>query len=166
MYLGDAIFTFKVYLAANKVSFIPRDVHRYVINPKSIMKNEEGIHLKKVINDYLSLIINFKMLIDEISINQVKNSNLIISNINYKSTVSIYFMFLKIVKSNLSISDVNRIISVLEKIKAYPYSNFIGRDYNSLKFKISNSIFVKKYVFFIALYPLRILYKLNLIKLN
>ncbi|NMH88172.1 glycosyltransferase [Flavivirga algicola] len=165
-FMEDAIFTFNIFLGANRTMFLPIDAHRYVKTNESIMNNNNDEHLLKVIEDYISLVFRFDSLANEITKNEVLNASEIVKSIKYKSTVSIYFMFFKIIKSKISIREINSILTRLKRINIYPLKGFIGDQYFHKKFKISAFIFNHKYIFYIFLYPLRLLYKYKLINLN
>ncbi|GAA3606622.1 glycosyltransferase [Flavivirga amylovorans] len=165
-FMEDAIFTFNIFLKANRTMFLPIDVHRYVKTNDSIMNNNKQEHLLKVIEDYIALVYRFNSLANEILENNISNASEIVKNIKYKSTVSIYFMFFKIIKSKMSIQEINKILTRLKKINIYPLKGFIGEQYFHKKFKITAFIFNHKYIFYIFLYPLRLLYKFKLVNLD
>ncbi|WOD43420.1 glycosyltransferase [Hwangdonia lutea] len=164
-FMEDAVFSIKIFLEANRIMFLPITIHRYVKSPHSIMNNEDQKHLKKVVADYISLAYRFNTLINEISKKEIKNTDAIIKNIKFKSTVSIYFMFFKLIRLNISIPKIYKILRDLEKINVYPLTNFIGEVYNHPKIKVTAYVFNHKYLFFLCLYPLRIMHSLKLIKL-
>ncbi|MCF7569078.1 glycosyltransferase [Sabulilitoribacter arenilitoris] len=164
-FMEDAIFTFNIFLKAKRSMFLPIDAHRYVTTENSIMNNNKQEHLLKVIEDYISLVFRFNSLSVEVTKNNVVNTSNIVDSINYKSTVSIYFMFFKLIKSKKTIKEINEILKQFKKIDMYPLKNFIGEQYFHKKFKITIFIFNHKYIFYILLYPLRILHKFKLINL-
>lgn len=164
-FMEDAIFTFNIFLEANRTMFLPITIHRYVKSPNSIMNNDDQEHLKKIINDYISLVFRFDALATEISKKNIKNSNAIVKNIKFKSTASIYFMFFKFIRSKISIPQVHSILRDFERINIYPLTNFIGDVYSHPKIKITAFIFNRKYLFYALLYPLRMLHRFKLIKL-
>ncbi len=165
-FMEDAIFTFNIFLKAKRTLFLPIDAHRYVKTSDSIMNNNKQEHLLKVIEDYISLVYRFNTLTNEITRNNVINAIEIVKSIKYKSTVSIYFMFFKIIKSKMPIKEINKILNKLRKINMYPLKGFIGEQYFHKKFRITAFIFNHKYIFYVFLYPLRLLYKFKLINLN
>ena len=164
-FMEDAIFTFSIFLEAKRTMFLPITIHRYVKSPNSIMNNEDQEHLKKVIEDYISLVFRFDALVNEVSKKGIKNSDAIIKNIKFKSTASIYFMFFKFIRSKISIPKIHKILTDFENINMYPLTNFIGEVYSHRKIKITAFIFNHKYLFYVLLYPFRILHKFKLIKL-
>ncbi|TGV01588.1 glycosyltransferase [Flavivirga rizhaonensis] len=165
-FMEDAIFTFNIFLKAKRTMFLQIDAHRYVKTNDSIMNNNKQEHLLKVIEDYISLVFRFDTLANRIEADHVLNAQEIVKSIKYKSTVSIYFMFFKIIKSKMSIKDINKILNRLKKINMYPLKGFIGEQYFHKKFKLTAFIFNHKYIFYIFLYPLRLLYKFKLINLD
>ncbi|WP_303317747.1 glycosyltransferase [Flavivirga abyssicola] len=164
-FFEDVVFTFNIFLRSKRAAFLPIDAHRYVENHTSITNKDTQEHLKKIIEDYTSLVYSLNVLISEISKENDSNVITIIKNIEFKRSVIIYFMFYKIIKADISIKKTNDILKGFNKLKAYPLNNFIGDQYSQRKFKITAFIFNNKYLFFILLYPLRLLYKLRLIKL-
>ncbi len=164
-FMEDAIFTIKIFLEANRTMFLPIAIHRYVKSPNSIMNNEDQTHIKKVVADYVSLAYRFDTLINEIAKKEIKDADAIIKNIKFKGTVSIYFMFFKLIRLKISIPKIHEILRDLEKINVYPLTNFIGDVYNHRKIKITAFVFNHKYLFYLFLYPLRAMHKLKLIKL-
>lgn len=164
-FMEDAIFTLNIFLEANRVMFLPIAIHRYVKSPNSIMNNESEKHLEKVIADSISLVFRFDTLINQISKKEIKNSDIIINHIKFKSATSIYFMFFKLIKSKISISKIHKILRDFESIKIYPLANFIDVAHSPKKVKISAFVFNNKFLFYLLLYPLRFLNRFKIIKL-
>ncbi|GAA3641100.1 glycosyltransferase family 2 protein [Flavivirga jejuensis] len=164
-FFEDVVFTFNIFLRSKRAAFLPIDAHRYVETQTSITNNDNPEHLKKIIEDYTSLIYSLNVLIEEVLKENDSNASTIIKNIEFKRSVNIYFMFYKIIKSNISVKRINDLLKAFNKINVYPLNNFIGDQYFHRKFKITVFIFNHKYLFFLLLYPLRFFYKLGLIKL-
>ncbi|MCL6294933.1 glycosyltransferase [Jejuia spongiicola] len=164
-YMEDGPFTFSLFLQAKTVISLPLDVHRYVKVSNSIMNNDSLEHLKKMIEDYVYLIHKFNSIIVELSKKKDPKLLKVINNVKYRSQVNVYFMFYKLIKSNVSIYAINNILNNFKKIEAYPLTDFIGEEYSKRKFVITSNVFNSKFLFFILLYPLRYLYRLNIIKL-
>ena len=164
-FFEDVVFTYYIFLHAERLLYLPIDAHRYVKVLESITNNDNQTHLKKVIEDYTSLIYRMNQLIIEISNNNESSYNVIANNIKFKRSVNIYFMFYKMIRSNISIRNINKILRGFKVIDAYPLTNFIGDQYHQRKFKISVYVFNNKYLFYLLLYPLRLLNKYKLIKL-
>ncbi|WP_203258638.1 glycosyltransferase [Hyunsoonleella ulvae] len=165
-FMEDAVFTFNIFLEADKTMFLPVDAHRYVKTHDSIMNNNDKNHLVKVIDDYISLVMRFNDLSNQVKAKQYSNANEITKSIKYKSVVSVYFMFFKILKSRLSVFRIHKMLSELKKIGVYPLKGFIGEQYNHKKFKLTAFVFNHKYLFYLSLYPIRVLYRLKLINLD
>ncbi|MCL6294932.1 glycosyltransferase [Jejuia spongiicola] len=164
-FMEDAIFSFKIFMEAKRALFYPMDVHRYVKTPDSIMNNETQEHLLKLIEDYISLIFRFDLLIEEISKKNATGTDRIIKKIKFKSEESIFLMFFKIIKSKISIKKIDRILINLKAIDMYPLTSSIREVYTHKKIAIMSFIFNQKYLFYFLLYPFRILYRFKLIKL-
>lgn len=164
-FFEDVVFTYNIFLHSERSLYLPIDVHRYVTVSQSITNNDNQTHLKKIIEDYISLIHRMNQLIIEISNKTEPSYNKIVDNIKFKRSVNIYFMFYKMIRSDISIRKVNKILKDFKTIEVYPLTNFIGDQYYQRKFKISVYVFNNKYLFYLLLYPLRLLNRLKLIKL-
>ncbi|OEK08597.1 hypothetical protein A8C32_03870 [Flavivirga aquatica] len=165
-FLEDVIFTFRILMNAKRFAFLPIDVHRYVKNPNSIMNNESQPHLRKLIAGYVSLVHRLNNLTNDVL--EIKDSEYlkIIENIKYTSSLNTYFMFYKLIRSDISIKNINKILNNLNKINAYPFKRkSIAEVYSHYKVKISAIIFNNRWLFYVLLYPIRLLYKKQLIRL-
>lgn len=164
-FFEDVVFTYNIFLHAERSLYLPIDAHRYVKVLESITNNVSQNHLNKVIQDYISLVYRMNNLITEIPIKVSEKHLEIVDNIKFKRSVIIYFMFYKMIRSNMPIKRIDTLLKGFEKIEAYPLSNFIGDQYYQKKFKISVYIFNNKYLFYLFLYPIRLLNRFSLIKL-
>ncbi|GGD10388.1 glycosyltransferase family 2 protein [Hyunsoonleella pacifica] len=164
-YLEDGPFTFRLFLQIKRMAFLPIDGYRYVKTPNSIMNKESRRHIIKLIDDYKYLIDNFNTLKKDLLIRKDIDYSGFIKKIQFWSDVNVYMLFYRFIKVNLPVSKINKILNHFEKIKAYPLKFFVGEENNSFKHKLITSLFNNKYLFYISLYPLRLLYKLRIIKL-
>ena len=73
---------------------------------------------------------------------------------------------LKIMKAPIHLKNINIILNNLKKIGAYPYNRKqVTEEYSHIKIKVIAFIFNNRLIFYTLLYPLRVLYKMKLIKL-
>ncbi|MDD7887618.1 glycosyltransferase [Flavivirga sp. 57AJ16] len=164
-FLEDVIFTFKVLHGAKRFAFLPITIHRYFQNPNSTMQNETYPHLSKLIDGYLSLILRLDNLKKDISNNKTQKENNAIENIQYLSNSNTFYLFFKFTKSNFSIKKIDNILAQLIKIGAYPFNReLITKEYTHYKIKTAAYIFNNRILFYFLLYPIRLLYKMGLIK--
>ncbi|MCF7560038.1 glycosyltransferase [Sabulilitoribacter multivorans] len=165
-FMEDIVFTFRILTDAKRFLFLPIDAHRYVKNPDSIMNNESQKHLTKLIEGYISMIFRLHALAEEFKSKKQNDIQKVIHKIKYTSNLNTFFMFFKIIRSNISIKNINIILNKLKKIGAYPYNRRqVTEEYSHIKIKVIAFIFNNKFVFYTLLYPLRVLYKMKLIKL-
>jgi glycosyltransferase involved in cell wall biosynthesis len=165
-FMEDIVFTFRILTDAKRFMFLPIDAHRYYKNPNSIMNNESQKHLTKLIEGYISMVFRLNALADEFKTKQDKHIDKVIKKIKYTSNLNTFFMFFKIIRSNISIKNINTILTKLKTINAYPYNRkWVTEEYSHIKIKAIALIFNNKFLFFTLLYPLRFLYKMKLIKL-
>jgi glycosyltransferase involved in cell wall biosynthesis len=165
-FMEDIVFTFRILTDAKRFMFLPIDAHRYVKNPDSIMNNESQKHLTKLIEGYISMIFRLNALADDFKTKKHNQIEKVINKVKYTSNLNTFFMFFKIIRSNISIKNINVILNNLKSINAYPYNRkLVTEQYSHIKIKAIAIIFNNRFLFFTLLYPLRFLYKMKLIKL-
>ncbi len=165
-FMEDIVFTFRILTDAKRFSFLPIDAHRYVKNPDSIMNNESQKHLIKLIDGYISMVFRLHKLANKFRTKKHKDIEKVISKIKYTANLNTFFMFFKIIRSNISIKNINIILNKLKTINAYPYNrSLVIEEYSHIKIKVIALIFNNKFLFLTLIYPLRLLYKMKLIKL-
>lgn len=162
--LGDGPFTLRLIHLAKKMLYLPIDIHRYVKVPSSIMNNNNQSHLVKMIENYMVILDRYNLLVKDVSEKNDNNLEGVINKVKHWRDVNVYVMFYTLIKSNISIKEINEILERLKAIDAYPIKYFIGKRYSSLKHRALIYIFNHKLVFFGILYPSRLFYKLNFIR--
>jgi glycosyltransferase involved in cell wall biosynthesis len=164
-WMEDAIFTLTSFLKATKVCHLPIDAHRYVITPGSAMTSKEPNHYKKVIFDKVNAIKYFGLTIKQLRNNISVNNEVCLKRLIEKQQIMLFFMMLRILQSNLKISEVKSLIKEMKDIGVYPmtsitgfesdrfYPIFFSRIFNYesvyiLTFLIMNPLFRLKYMIF------------------
>ena len=164
VFLEDAIFTINVLKSAKRFAHIPLDAHRYITSPSSTMRSKNQKHLDKLIMSYVELILKLNEMITKTSSASEVCNPKFVENIKYRSNANVLYMFFKIVSSNHTIKDINKIISKLKFIDAYPMdTKLINEEFSHPKIKLAIYIFNHKYLFQVLLYPLRFLERKNII---
>ncbi|MEW4925029.1 glycosyltransferase [Algibacter sp. 2305UL17-15] len=149
--LEDGPFTFNVFLHAKRVMHLPLDIHRYVKAPDSIMKNQSEAHIASMIDSYLDIIRRYEFLSKKAS--QIKDSRIdkVMKTAKYWGDLNTYVLIRKLIKLKTSKHQIKYLITELEHTNAYPLSNFIGREFSSLKHKLIVFVFNHKGLLFIAM---------------
>lgn len=164
VFLEDAIFTIKVLLNAKRFAHIPLDAHRYITSPSSTMRNKNKKHINKLVKSYVKLILNLNQIITKINNLPEIYSTKFVENIKYRSSANTMYMFFKIVSSNYTINDINKVINKLKLVNAYPMdTNLLNKEFSHPKIRLAIYIFNHKYLLYILLYPLRLLERKGII---
>ncbi|GAA4882507.1 hypothetical protein GCM10023311_00720 [Flaviramulus aquimarinus] len=164
--MSDTPFTFQLFIAIERFVFLSNVIHRYVQVPTSGSNNRNANHLRKRILKRKALINKLRAISVKLE-NKDKSKYIgIINSLKFWSDVNVYFLFQKFLYVNISIGDIIKIRKELEQIKAYPMISFTGDQSFSKKHKLITSFLNHKYLFFVGLYPLRMLVKLKLLKLS
>ncbi|WP_430468299.1 glycosyltransferase [Winogradskyella ouciana] len=161
--LGDGPFTLRLLHMAERMLYLPIDIHRYVIVPTSIMNSNERKHLAKMIDNYMEIFDRYNLLASDIAKKNDPKLDDVVHKVEHWRDVNVYVMFYTLIKSGISISEINKILKKLKAIDAYPIKNFIGERYNSLKHKTLIYIFNNKFLFYTILFPCRLLYRFRLL---
>ncbi|MFC0604359.1 glycosyltransferase family 2 protein [Winogradskyella pulchriflava] len=161
--LGDGPFTLRILHMAERMLYLPVDIHRYVIVPTSIMNSNERKHLTKMLNNYMVIFDRYNLLATDIAKKNDPELADVIHKVEHWRDVNVYVMFYTLIKSGISISEINNILQKLKEIDAYPIKNFIGERYNSFKHKALIYIFNHKILFYTILFPCRLLYRFRLL---
>ncbi|MBV7268045.1 glycosyltransferase [Winogradskyella luteola] len=161
--LGDGPFTLRLLHMAERMLYLPLDIHRYVIVPTSIMNSNERKHLTKMIDNYMEIFDRYNLLASDIAKKNNPKLTGVINRVEHWRDVNVYVMFYTLIKSGIPINEINEILRKLKAIGAYPIRNFIGERYSSLKHRVLIYIFNHKFLFYTILFPCRLLYRLRLL---
>ncbi|MFD2725925.1 glycosyltransferase [Hyunsoonleella rubra] len=161
---SDTPFTLRVFTAAKRFAFVPMDVHRYLQVPTSVMHNSSSSHLRKMVEYHKGLVHKLQNMSSELSMKNDPIYNGIIDSMKFWSDINVYFMLKKYLSLNVPIARIDSTLKDLKSIKAYPMTSFKGDKCFSKSHRLVTFIFNNKYLYFLALYPLRFVLNLNLIR--
>lgn len=156
--LGDGPFTLRALHLTKKMLYLPLDIHRYVKVSNSITNNNNKEHLINMIKNYRIIFDRYNLLADEVSKSNENNTIETLNIVKHWRDVNVYMMFYTIIKSDITINEIDKILEELKEVGIYPIKYFIGKRYHSLKHKTIIYIFNHKTIFYSILYPLRVFY--------
>jgi glycosyltransferase involved in cell wall biosynthesis len=147
-YNADVLFTLELLCNAKRVQHIPVSIHRYVQTPGSIMRSDDfEIRAKRI--DYMySMILDFSKLINYLSIKNFENKEIILQNLKFRRDKFTFFTFIKMIKYRFKSRLINEKINLLKENRAYPLTHFIGKEYNSIFWRILIRIFNNEFFLF------------------
>jgi glycosyltransferase involved in cell wall biosynthesis len=150
-YDGDVDFTLALFLKAKHVAFCPITIYRYFQSPESTMRGKNLAYKKRIATYYLALIIDFSNLINDLEKSSIQYKEDICSNFRFRRDAFTFFTIIKMMKAHYSLKTFKEKISDLEKGRAYPINEFIGKEYGSLKYRILAKMINSKFVLFAAI---------------
>ncbi|MEO9890986.1 glycosyltransferase [Aurantibacter sp.] len=142
-WMEDAILAAELFCKAKKMAHFDLDVHRYRILPNSAMRNKSREHYNKVIFDNANAAHVYNDLIKTIPTSH-EESKQCINRLRTRQQSFVFFLMVRLMKSDISIDKIPEMLVDFEKINAYPLDNFIGEDYHGLEYSFMVWIFNHK----------------------
>lgn len=157
-WMEDVILTPTLFLRVQNLVFAPVDVYRHVIMPNSAMTSKEPSHYNKLIRDIEDATYVFDELINEIpdTSTTLKNCK---NRIKTKQQSLVFFMLVRLMKSNLPIGYIRPRLEGFKRISAYPLNNFVGSDFKGVGYAFLTYIFNRETLMYPFMRTFRIFYK-------
>lgn len=143
IWMEDAIFTAELFCVANSMAHVSLDVHRYRILPTSAMRNKSPEHYNKVIRDNAKAAHIFDRLIKNVPMIH-RSAGACIKRLKTRQQSFVFFLMVRLMKSDISIKEIPGMLKNFKKIGAYPLDKFIGEDYNGIGYSVLVFIFNRK----------------------
>ena len=142
--LEDCVFTANLLFKTTKMKFIPLPIHNYYIRESSIMHNNDPVHFKNMVLMYANTAIAYGAFIDKVKEDKTITKSILLRFKARQQWLS-FFGIVRAIKSNIQRKELNIILDNIKKANAYPLDNFIGKDNNGIKLKLTSFVFSKRY---------------------
>ena len=142
-WMEDAILTSELFCKAKKMAHVDYDVHRYRILPTSAMRNKTPEHYNKVIFDNANAAHVFAELIKTIPESH-KEAERCVTRLKTRQQSFVFFLMVRLMKSDISVDKIPEMLSGFEKIDAYPLKKFLGEDYHGFAYSCLTFVFNRK----------------------
>ncbi|MEG3658567.1 glycosyltransferase [Arenibacter palladensis] len=142
-WMEDAILTAQLFCVAKKMAHLNLDAHRYRILPTSAMRNKSPEHYNKVIYDNANAAQEFVTLIQNIPQDH-KYSQECVKRLKTRQQSFIFFLLVRLMKSDISTKKIPEMLTKFEEIDAYPLKQFLGVDYHGFGYSFMVFIFNNK----------------------
>lgn len=152
-FVQDSYITPSIFIKAERVLFLPLDVHRYRKNANSITQIKSPEHIKKHMYDLIFSVKQLNILINTVEYEKCK------LRLKNRQHGYVFFFLIRFIKSNMSFKELNEILFDLKSIKAYPITKFLGVDYTGIKYKFLVFIFNHSFLLYPFLYLYRFFYR-------
>ncbi|MDC6352769.1 glycosyltransferase [Zeaxanthinibacter sp. PT1] len=152
-WMEDAILTAQLFRNAHRIAHTNSDVHRYRILPTSAMRNKSREHYNKVIYDNANAAHAFVELLCSIPPDHPKSEACKI-RLRTRQQSFVFFLLVRLMKSDISTDKIPEMLQDFEKIGAYPLNAFLGQDYHGIRYSILVTAYNKRYMIrpFIKIY--------------
>jgi len=151
-HLQDTIFNLELFINAKRVSFIPVDTYRYVINNiNSVWTNRNPKHIRKVVDDFTFITIKFNQVLKE------TNNFELTKRMKYYRTHMILNMMKRLFISDLSFSEIRNVLNLLKDENLYPLKTYYLKNTKQFKTWLLNFTFKNNTRFLTAVTIYRII---------
>ncbi|GGD10381.1 glycosyltransferase [Hyunsoonleella pacifica] len=138
---ADLVYTMDLFLRAHNVGYYPVAIHRYVQTPESVVRSVDIDKRTAYFDNLYIMMVNYNNLIDSAIANKKIKDDTLIDNLKYRLDKNIFFSTIKLIRTGFPNEYLKHKIAVLKHANAYPIKHFIGKEYNSLFYKMLNSTF-------------------------
>ncbi|WP_373519761.1 glycosyltransferase [Pricia sp.] len=142
-WMEDAILTSELFCEAQRMAHVDLDVHRYRILPSSAMRNKSPEHYNKVIYDNANAAYVYDGLIKNVPKDH-PHAKRCIKRLKTRQQSFVFFLMLRLMKSDISVKKIPEMLNGFEKIDAYPLKKFLGDDYKGVGYSLLVFIFNRK----------------------
>lgn len=145
-FVEDANFTANLFSYSKRMASSSIDFYRYYIRPNSIMRTKTAAHNFKMISDYEKNVYDFDAQLKRLeNVDHPKISECR-ARLRTRQQSFVFFMLVRMTKSDIKISKIKEKLVELKKINAYPLDDFLGKDYNGFNYLFMSFIFNSKYL--------------------
>ncbi|MBC6997976.1 glycosyltransferase [Cytophaga sp. FL35] len=142
-WMEDAILTAELFCEAKRMAHIDYDVHRYRILPTSAMRNKSREHYNKVIYDNANAAHVYYELMESLPKDH-PNTQACLQRLKTRQQSFVFFLLVRLMKSDISVAEIPKMLDGFEKIDAYPLKKFLGSDYHGFSYSFLVFIFNRK----------------------
>lgn len=135
----DGIYTTQLLMCCKKTLYVNCAVYNYFINTNSVTKSNSIAHRRKMIDDFVAIIVKFDSLISKAKSDKFPLQA--ITRLETRQQSYVFFLFIRMLKAQEKWLDFKITMSILKKVNAYPIKKFIGIDYNSRTEKLFTYFF-------------------------
>lgn len=158
--LEDGIFTAELIYHSRSIVTIPLEIYGYYQRPESTMHTDNSARNRYLLKGYEVAAQEFKKFYDRIKPLGVLNETGL-QRIKSKQQSYIFFLLIRVVKSDLTFREMDELLARLRTSGFYPIHDFIGPDYSKPVYRILVLILNNKLFFYPAVSIFRTLKKLK-----
>ena len=140
---SDTYYMLEHFLIAKKVAYYPIEIYRYYDAPTSLTRDKNG-YIARMVNDFGKTSVGFSKILLRLKKEEEPIHPQLWNNLTYRRDYYVFFYISLMIRAGYTKDRMNERLQVLKQKDAYPIKNFIGPEYNNVKWKFSNYLFNKK----------------------
>lgn len=152
---SDGLFSTASLLHAKRIAETPYRLYAYFQHPKSILNNTSPDHLRRLLKRYEATTDDFTRFRHELEEKNVNVALPVMKRIRSKEVSYIFFMLIRIVRSNLSFREIDEILGRLKSKNIYPIRDFEIPENNRAIYRVLIFIVNHKVLFYPAIFIFR-----------
>jgi len=145
-YNADVVFTIKLFLAAKRVAYTPIAAYRYFQSEDSLMRNNDLIKGKRLIQCLLLAVIDLNKLILELEATNDITKEAIIGQLVQKRDGFIGTLVSKLITIKVSAKEIDEVLNTLKNHKIYPVKNYVIPENKVLLHKVFKHVINREYL--------------------
>ena len=146
----DVLFTIKAFIKARRVVYFPMSVYRYFQSPNSVMRDTNKEKKARMIYNFHSMIVDVSNYLNHLSKNAVEEYQGVLKNLSRRRDTFLFFLILKMVRAEMSKSQMQQNINMLRSVGAYPIKNKIYSGDYSMKYAVLNYLVNREHLLYSA----------------
>jgi len=143
-FLQDSYYTPALFMKANRMAYLPLDVHRYRLSNNSVTRNTTKSHIRTHIDDMMFAIKALKNIIDDISIEPKHIA--CIEHLQYKLRNYVFIVMTRFIKSDFTKSEINSYLNTLETLNLYPIKSIKKTGVQRITYGALTTMFNSKFI--------------------
>lgn len=154
--LEDGIFTAELIYNAKRITSALLKIYGYFQRPESTMHTNNSLRNRHLLKGYEVSAIEFNNFYEHAKKEQKLNDSGL-ERIKCKQQSYVFFLLIRVVKSDLTFTEINDLLNRLKKLNFYPIRGFPGKDYNGFIYRLLVVILNHRLLLFPATYSFRML---------
>ncbi len=156
--LADGIFTAEIIYNARRISSIQSNIYGYFQRSESALNTSSAARNRFLFKSYEWAALEFDKFYQRIS-KEKRVNEIGLKRIENKQRAYVFFLLIRVIKSDMSFSEVNDLVNRLKDHQFYPIGSFLGADYNKFIYRLLLLILNSKTLLFPSVFMYRVVLK-------
>ncbi len=142
---SDTYYMLEHFIRAKRVAYYPVRIYRYYAAPTSLTrdKKDKG-YIARMFKDFSKTAIGFSEILLRLKDQKDPVDAQMWDNLTHRRDCYVFYNISLMLQGDINKKQMKSQLQLLEEKEAYPIKNFIGPEYNGLKWKFFNFLFNQK----------------------